>query len=167
MNLVSDQTEKLGYGIWRNQVNAFDKLSSSPTKYKNNQEIQILTHCWTLHKCLLSFEICQIIQERDKSSLFIVWQRFCEPARLRIAYCLSIYASVIPCLVRHLMFTSSVNAQYFNRSTPISLVYHFAKQVVQWLRTVYWIFWIKVLYWFSLAFISGIISLTIPAYRTL
>ncbi len=29
----------------------------------------------------------------------IVWQRFCEPARLRIAYCLSVRA----CLVWHLM----------------------------------------------------------------
>ncbi len=36
----------------------------------------------------------------------IVWQRFCEPARLRIAYCPWARPCVcVPCLVRHLRLT--------------------------------------------------------------
>ena len=51
-----------------------------------------------MKKDLLAVEGMQLLTHffSFKWHFIIVWQRFCEPARLRIAYCLSVSASVVP-----------------------------------------------------------------------
>ena len=60
---------------------------------KNNQFIVVLVRLGTCYQMPKAYWKQRVH--------VIVWQRFCELARLRIAY----YLSLLPDLVRHLMFT--------------------------------------------------------------
>ncbi len=71
----------------------------------------------------------------NSAKRLIVWQRFCEPARLRIAYCLSVCLFVclfLSCLTSHANKERGfLSTTYSSVHLYLSLMYPFGRQAVR------------------------------------
>ncbi len=81
------------------------------------------------------------LQEVWTAGIYIVWQRFCEPARLRIAYCLSVRLSVrdsvccpSPHVYRHVIswWLWTKSCLWGCKVIYQSSVHPFAREAVRW-----------------------------------
>ena len=103
---------------------------------KSEQATCRKTQIWPL----FGFLKCVRIIGRSLICKMIVWQRFCEPTSLRIAYCPSVFH--VPCSLFHVLLDISfhyvnpvqlmgMKSLFFN-STSVIFVHPFARQAVRW-----------------------------------